>query len=174
MARAGNRVVCVSLHGGKDQIEDVINGVTVIRLPLDNIYWPYEAQRKPSQVKRLLWHIFDMWNFKAAKRVGRILDDVKPDVVHTNNMTGFSVSVWHEARQRGIPIVHTLRDYSLACSRAALFGTTSCANIDALIVPRSRKSVKRRQVVSARLRRTAVTLSLPMSDTGIFRTFQVP
>ena len=121
MVRAGNRVVCVCLHGSRDQVEETINGVTVIRLPLDNIYWPYEAQKKPSQIKRLLWHVFDMWNFKAGSRLGKIMDSVKPDVIHTNNLTGFSVSVWHEAKRRGIPIVHTLRDYSLACSRAALF-----------------------------------------------------
>jgi len=146
MVRAGNRVVCVCLHGGNSELKEAVNGVDVIRLPLDNIYWPYEAQKKPSQIKRLLWHVFDMWNFKAAKRVGKILDDVQPDVIHTNNLTGFSVSIWHEAKRRGIPIVHTLRDYSLACSRAALFRNNKICEqrcFDCSVLTQIRKNASR-------------------------------
>jgi glycosyltransferase involved in cell wall biosynthesis len=53
--------------------------------------------------------------------VGAILDFEKPDVVHTNNLTGFSVSIWKEILKRKIRLVHTLRDYSLACFHVGLY-----------------------------------------------------
>ncbi|MBD3718540.1 hypothetical protein IE995_16105 [Klebsiella pneumoniae] len=35
------------------------------------------------------------------------------DVIHTNNLSGFSVAAWDWARNKHIPIVHTSRDYYL-------------------------------------------------------------
>ena len=37
----------------------------------------------------------------------------KPDVIHTNNLAGFSVAIWSVAHALGIGIVHTSRDYYL-------------------------------------------------------------
>ena len=56
--------------------------------PLDNLYWPYEGGAKPAGLKRIAWHLIDMWNLKAAGRFAPLLDEFKPDVVHTNNLTG--------------------------------------------------------------------------------------
>jgi len=41
--------------------------------------------------------------------------------MHTHNLTGFSASVWQVARDARLPIVHTLRDYSLLCPAATMF-----------------------------------------------------
>jgi glycosyltransferase involved in cell wall biosynthesis len=67
------------------------------------------------------WHLRDIWNKKAKIRFAEILESERPDIVHTNNLTGFSVAIWSEARRKSVPIVHTLRDYSLLCRRATLF-----------------------------------------------------
>ncbi len=119
--KKGHSVAVISLHNSPEEKTEDWNGVRAHYLPLDNIYWPYTAEVKPSAIKRLWWHINDIWNGRAATRVGRILDDEKPDVLHTHNLTGFSVAVWWEAKKRGIRLVHTLRDYSLLCVRASLF-----------------------------------------------------
>lgn len=117
----GHQVSVVCLQNKQDRSIDEIKGVRVYRVPLDNDYWPFGNERKPSSVQRLKWHLQDTWNRKAAARFAEILDLEKPDVVHTNNLTGFSVSLWSEARRRNIRIVHTLRDYSLLCKRSTLF-----------------------------------------------------
>ncbi len=121
LVRSGHHVATVCLHKGTDAIISEEKGVRVYRLPIDNIYWPFGHDRKVSALQRLSWHLRDTWNRKAGRRFGEILDIEKPDVVHTNNLTGFSVSVWSEARRRGIRVVHTLRDYSLICKRSTLF-----------------------------------------------------
>ncbi len=49
-----------------------------------------------------------------------VLDRAQPDIVHTNTLVGLSPSIWAVARQRNIPVVHTLRDYHLLCPRTTL------------------------------------------------------
>ncbi|MBR1195451.1 glycosyltransferase family 4 protein [Bradyrhizobium sp. AUGA SZCCT0240] len=139
LSRNHHQVSVVSLHDAQNTAVSDMKGVRVYRLQIDNDYWPFGQDRKPSRLQRLKWHLRDTWNRKAAKRFAEILDIEKPDVVHTNNLTGFSVALWSEARRRNIRIVHTLRDYSLLCKRSTLFKNgatcerrcTSCAAMTA-------------------------------------------
>jgi glycosyltransferase involved in cell wall biosynthesis len=48
------------------------------------------------------------------------LDRSRPDVIHTNTIVGLSTAVWEAAHLRGIPVLHTLRDYHLLCPRTTL------------------------------------------------------
>jgi glycosyltransferase involved in cell wall biosynthesis len=121
LARTGDQVSVITLHPGSEETVEELNCVRVYRLPLDNNYWPWGRDTKPNPSARLLWHVRDFWNGKAANRVGRILDIERPDVVHTNCLGGLSVSIWREAKKRNIRLVHTLRDYHLLCPRTALF-----------------------------------------------------
>ncbi|QDP24375.1 glycosyltransferase family 4 protein [Bradyrhizobium cosmicum] len=145
LAQRGHGVSVVCLQDKGERSVGDRNGVRVYRMPLDNDYWPFGRDAKPSSVQRLKWHLQDTWNRKAAARFGEILDIEKPDVVHTNNLTGFSVSLWSEAKRRNIRIVHTLRDYSLICKRSTLFraGATCmkrCAACATMTAPYRRAS----------------------------------
>jgi glycosyltransferase involved in cell wall biosynthesis len=120
-ARNGDQVVVVSLHPGDSEIVEENGNVRIYRLPMDNLYWPFSVGGKHRPVEKWLWHLKDIWNRKAAKRVGRILDCEKPDVVHTHNLSGFSVSVWKEVKKRKIRLIHTLHDYYMLCPRSNLF-----------------------------------------------------
>ena len=121
LVRYGHVVSVVTLYAGKTELVEDRNGVRVYRLPLDNFYWPFGRAEKPSPLYRLAWHIRDMWNPIAARRIGRILDVEKPDVVNTHNICGFSVAAWREIKRRKIRLVHTLHDYYLMCPRCTLF-----------------------------------------------------
>lgn len=121
MARNGDEVAVISLHKDNRETVEERNGVRVYRLPLDNFYWPFDQERKRGFLARALWHIRDSWNLQAAARVGRILDQERPDVVHSHNLAGFSVAVWKEVKKRGIRLVHTMHDYYLLCLRSATF-----------------------------------------------------
>jgi glycosyltransferase involved in cell wall biosynthesis len=121
LAQAGEAVSVISLHPAQVQTCEDRNGVRVHRLPLDNLYWPFSRDKKPHSSLRILWHLREMWNTKAAARVGAIFDEEKPEVVHTNNLTGLSVAVWREARRRRIRLVHTLRDYGLVCLHEGMY-----------------------------------------------------
>lgn len=120
LIRRGYEVIVVSLHSAEEEKEETDGGVRVYRLPIDNIYWPFPKSHQPSW-RRLAWHLRDRWNPKAARRVGRILDAEKPDVVNTHNLCGFSGAVWREVKRRQIRLVHTMHDYYLVCQRSMLF-----------------------------------------------------
>ncbi len=99
---------------------ETVDGIEVTRLPLCNLYWPYDGHDRPAAM-RTRWHVRDTWNRPAAAAVGRELDRIRPDVVHTHNLSGFSISVWAEAGTRRIPLVHTLHDHYLLCPRTTMF-----------------------------------------------------
>jgi glycosyltransferase involved in cell wall biosynthesis len=145
LVRCGDHVSVITLHPDAEETVETLNGVRIYRLPLDNRYWPYGRPQRPARASRLLWHVGDVWNLRAAERVGKILDQEMPDVVHSNIVTGFSVSVWQEAKKRNIRLVHTLRDYYLLCSRSALFRkgstcTRRCGDCAALTANRRQAS----------------------------------
>ena len=121
LVRRGHVVVVVSLHPGTNEVVEDRNGVRIYRLPMDNFYWPFGRKEKPSILRRLAWHIREVWNPMAARRIGRILDAEKPDVVNTHNVCGFSVAAWREVKRRKVRLVHTLHDYYLMCANGRLF-----------------------------------------------------
>ena len=58
---------------------------------------------------------------RMAEAFGKILDKIKPDVVHVQHLLYLSVRMIEEAKQRGIPVVLTLNDYWLLCPQGQLF-----------------------------------------------------
>jgi glycosyltransferase involved in cell wall biosynthesis len=146
LVHRGYEVVTVSLHPGSEEILEEWNGVRVYRLPLDNVYWPFGRKEKPNPLLRLVWHIREMWNPRAARRIGRILDAERPDAVHTHNICGFSVAAWREIKRRRIRLVHTLHDYYLLCSKSSLFRNgRNCERtcIDCKVLTLNRKNMSR-------------------------------
>ena len=126
MVRHGHVVVVVSLHPGSGEVVENRNGVRVYRLPIDNFYWPFGREQKPNPFYRLAWHIREIWNPAAARRIGKILDAETPDVVNTHNVCGFSLAAWCEVKRRKVRLVHTLHDYYLMCPRCTLFRNGRC------------------------------------------------
>ena len=103
----------------KDYVEN-INGVKVYYVKVPNLYWMKIAKEQPKW-KKPIWHLIDMYNPFVAKKMETILQKEKPDVVHTNNLTGFSVMVWKLAKRVNCPVLHTVRDYYLVCPSSTMF-----------------------------------------------------
>lgn len=100
--------------------DEVINGVTVHYLKLRNIYWPFDGQKRPSW-KRMLWHVVDAINPLAMLDFAKLLRRVKPEVVNTSIIAGFSTGIFYVCRWMGIKLVHTMRDYYLMCPQVAMY-----------------------------------------------------
>lgn len=111
-------VTVISLSPTGEDTRDVVNGVRVYRIAVRNIYYPFG--KKPGAAGRLLWHARDVFNTGMAAKVGEILGAEHPDWVSTQNLAGFSVSVWREAKSRGISVAHTMHDYYLLCPKATM------------------------------------------------------
>ena len=127
LVRQGNDVRVITLHDKKERKEIFLNGVEVVYLPLKNVYWPF-TNNKQSSLKKLLWHALDNYNFLMYKKILVEIDKYQPEVVHTNNLAGFSSAVWHAVKKSGIKLVHSSRDYYLFHPNCTLF--KSGANMD--------------------------------------------
>ncbi|BEM86423.1 hypothetical protein SME46J_08930 [Serratia marcescens] len=120
LVKNGDDVRVVTLHKSATREFSTINGVEVVYLPLRNIYWPFDNLRR-GYLERLVWHFIDNYNpmMKAL-----ILSEIllfTPDIVHTNNLCGFSVAVWDAADKCGVKIIHTARDYYLFHPNSTLY-----------------------------------------------------
>lgn len=121
----GIKVGVVTL--GENKEKTIVNGVIIWRLELQNIFWPF-SQETVTTFARLKWHKRDIYNTKYQKDVLKIFSEFKPDIVHTNNLAGFSVAIWDMAYNKNIKVVHTLRDYYLQCPRTTKFkGKNLCS-----------------------------------------------
>ena len=116
----GVETFVITLSPDQASSVDVVNGVTVHRVAMPNIYWPFE-QESHGFAQRAIWHARDAYNRRAGRAVAEILADETPDVVNTHNIAGFSVSVWNAAAAAGVPLVHTLHDQYLLCPRTTMF-----------------------------------------------------
>ncbi len=120
LIKQGHDVQVVCLHQGENREFDIVNGVNVVYLPLANFYWPYDGKER-NNIKRLCWHLMDLYNFKMKSKVANEIELFKPDVVHTNNIAGFSISVFDAVKSKGVKLVHTARDYYLLHPNSTLF-----------------------------------------------------
>jgi glycosyltransferase involved in cell wall biosynthesis len=77
-----------------------------------NVYF-YSDDVKHGFTSRLVWHAIDTYNSKSAEKLGRILDQERPDVVHTHNLMGLGFLVPAAIRRRKIAHVHTVHDVQL-------------------------------------------------------------
>lgn len=85
-----------------------------------------------------------LWSRDAKRRMEKMLDAFKPDVVHVHNIyTHMSPSVLEPCRKRSIPVVMTAHDYALVSANYTLWGEDGVMDMDRagiLDVARSRFS----------------------------------
>ncbi|WP_144098325.1 glycosyltransferase family 4 protein [Croceicoccus sediminis] len=120
LANSGDDVHVIALDDTDVVSTQRVNGVTVHRLPHENLYWPF-AQHRAGPLRRVGWHLKDRGAAPAMRAVRALVTKIEPDVLHTNNLTGFGAGVISMAGDLDLPVVHTLRDFSLLCPRASLF-----------------------------------------------------
>lgn len=150
IAGAGHDVHVVTLEpdeGTAQRPAFSASAVTVHRVPLANVYWPFEAPpHRHSRPRKMLWHGIDTANPVMARRVERIVRRVRPDVVLTHNLQGFSTAVMPAIRRAGARLVHVPHDYALLCPQTTLWrngracGTREqrCTGCRVLTAPRHR------------------------------------
>lgn len=144
LVQNGHDVLVVkALPPGSEPACERVEGVQVAGVPIQNSYWPYFGHAHHA-IERLLWHARDDRAHKHAL-VMQHLDAFRPNVVHTNNLSGLTTFVWRAARRCGAPIVHTLRDYYLLCARSIRFRNernckTTCLECRLLTICRRRET----------------------------------
>jgi glycosyltransferase involved in cell wall biosynthesis len=85
-----------------------------------NLVWIEDIPGSPRtmQAASKLWQAV---NAHAAVDFAKVITRFAPDVVHTHSLVELPPMIWLAAKAAGVPLVHTLHDYDLLCSRASMF-----------------------------------------------------
>lgn len=111
-------VICT---GYKDEVE-VINDVIVHRIKIKNFYSPIEWKNNNNlnPLALSLYKLMDIYNLFNYNLLKNKIEDIKPDVVHVNNLYGFSVIIWSVLKKMKIPWIQTVHDYGLLKSNEGI------------------------------------------------------
>jgi len=96
----------------KGVIKEKINGIEVYRIPCLNFYWPANKKNRNVIIK-LFWHLLNLINPLQFLLIKKLLSDISPNIVHTQNLSGVGTYIWCLSKKSKIYTVHTIRDYSL-------------------------------------------------------------
>ena len=73
-------------------------------------------------LSRFLYPFKIIYSFEAAKKIGKVLDSYKPDIVHMNNINfQLTPSIIYAIKKRKIPLVQTVHDYQMICPNHLLY-----------------------------------------------------
>jgi len=145
LAARGHQVSVLTLHDDPTHTETMEDGVSVLRYPLRNLYWPFPAEDGRGKAAKLAFHLIDSLNLLMAGAVKDAIRRHKPDIVLSNQLSGFSVLPWRIIHKAGIPILHSFRDFYLLCARSKMFRQgrqcqVRCADCRVLAYPRKQLS----------------------------------
>lgn len=73
-------------------------------------------------VARFFYPFQIIYSAEAKRKLGKVLDEFKPDVVHMNNINfQLTPSVIYAVKKRKIPLVQTVHDYQMICPNHLLY-----------------------------------------------------
>ena len=71
---------------------------------------------------RFLYPFKIIYSFEAKKKIMKVIDDFKPDIVHMNNINfQLTPSIIYGVKKKGVPLVQTVHDYQMICPNHLLY-----------------------------------------------------
>lgn len=73
-------------------------------------------------IARFFYPFKIIYSVEAYKKIGKVLDSFKPDIVHMNNINfQLTPSIIYAIKKRNIPLVQTVHDYQMICPNHLLY-----------------------------------------------------
>jgi glycosyltransferase involved in cell wall biosynthesis len=110
--KKGNQIIVITLGDKQTPSVAIEDGVKVYRLLTPNIFSYNNLSRHCFAVK-LFWHLIDIYNYRGARRIKKILLQERPDIVNTHNLMGLGFGIPRIIQKLGIKHIHTLHDVQL-------------------------------------------------------------
>ena len=121
LVKSGKEVAVFSIDNrNKGIVKEIINGVIVYRSSAGkyNLYKAYETNT--NMIYKVFQKNIEVYNPTIKKEYLEVCDEFKPDIIHTNCLSGISLNVWKINKSINIPTVHTIRDYWLLSPRSII------------------------------------------------------
>lgn len=73
-------------------------------------------------LKRFLYPFKIIFSFEAKRKISKVIDSFKPDIVHMNNINfQLTPSIIYGVKKKGVPLVQTVHDYQMICPNHLLY-----------------------------------------------------
>lgn len=143
LAKHGFTVMVVTLTDDKNKhlTSEYINNVRVTRVYLKNIYWPFNEESNKGKIQKILWHLIDSYNPFMRRIINELVGGFSPDIIHTNNICGFSTAIWN--KYGNAKIIHTIRDYYLLTPSSVLVNDEKLSVIERFFSILKRQKISR-------------------------------
>jgi glycosyltransferase involved in cell wall biosynthesis len=73
-----------------------------------------------GRLDRLRYKLAAQWDGRTLAAMEAAVRDFSPDVVNTHSMSELTPRIWPMLRRLGVPVVHTLHDFTSLCSNGAM------------------------------------------------------
>lgn len=78
--------------------------------------------RNAGAMDKIRYSLKTIYSKEAAVKIGRVIDNFKPDIVHLNNINfQLTPSIIYEIKKHSIPIVQTVHDVQIACPNHRMY-----------------------------------------------------
>ncbi|WP_186393058.1 MULTISPECIES: glycosyltransferase family 4 protein [unclassified Pannonibacter] len=115
----GHSVGVVCINKGLTARE-VRNGVEVFRINHHTDWW-FEEMPERGRVANFKRKFKQQFNTSFQKEFEVVVREFKPDIIHSQSMVEIPTLVWQTAGKLDVPVVHSLRDFDMLCSRSNMF-----------------------------------------------------
>lgn len=109
-------VACVSR---REEPPAELDGVSVFRIghgtPFHVLDWPDR-----SRLERVRYKLAVQWDGRTLARMARVVEAYRPDIVNTHSMSELTPRLWPMVARMGIPVVHTVHDFTSLCTNGAM------------------------------------------------------
>lgn len=170
LTKEGNKVTV--LCSGTHDMEENVDGVRVIRIRPVNFTRSLDYEHLPVWEKVVFrWKIYfqrfvDTCNIFNYRKLSRYIDEIKPDVIHTNCLYEITPIIWKVAKDKNIPVIHTLRDFYLICK----YGTLKNPSAAEMCQKQGIKCKIRRKIAKRCLNNWTTQVTAPsMSTIDVFK-----
>lgn len=93
--------------------QETIEGVHVVRGYSKAIYERRIKKPQGSRLYSFINGVSSIYNPRSQKDIKWLIDNMHPEIIHTNNPVSISYGVWKLAQKKNIRVIHTIRDYWL-------------------------------------------------------------
>ena len=110
LERLGHRVEYFGMYDEKNTVGNSL-GLTTSNMDFHS-----------TGMARFLYPFKIIYSLEAERKIGKVLDEFQPDVVHMNNINfQLTPSIIYAVKKRNIPLVQTVHDYQMICPNHLLY-----------------------------------------------------
>lgn len=112
--------IAVAAISRERQTAELRDGFAIHRLGHTTPFFIGDWERQ-SEWKRKYYKVAVQIDPRLVQRLARVIEDFRPDVVNTHSLSELTPLIWPMIGRRGIPLVHSLHDFTSMCTNGSLF-----------------------------------------------------